>query len=333
MSRYLITGIAGFIGSSLAHALVHAGHSVRGIDNLSNGSMANLSGILKDVDFQRTDIRDAAGVREACRGMDYVLHHAAVASVPQSVDEPLETHAVNVTGTLNLLLAARDAGVQRVVFAASSAAYGSGGSGPRRESMQPCPLSPYAVQKLACEGYVQNFSQIFGLEGVCLRYFNIFGPRQAANSPYSGVIACFVRKMIARQRPTIFGTGEQSRDFTFIDNVVQANLLACVAPAAEADGRVFNIGTGHSQSLNTLYSTLGKILSFPTSATYEPARTGDVLHSEADIALARRNLRYVPVASFETGLQRTVEWYLGREETAAPSLWTSLSQPELLPAM
>ena len=328
MSRYLVTGAAGFIGSSLVHALVKAGHTVRGLDDLSNGSITNIESIRDDVEFVRADIRDADAMRKACRQVDFVLHHAAIASVPQSVDDPLGTHAVNVTGTLQVLLAARDAGVQRVVFAASSAAYGSEGVGPRREAMPPEPLSPYAIQKLAGEAYVRNFAQIYGLEGVCLRYFNIFGPRQAANSPYSGVIACFVRNMIARLRPTIYGNGEQSRDFTFIDNVVQANLLACEAPGTSVSGRVFNIGTGQSQTLNKLYSTLANLLSFSDLPQYAPMRAGDVLYSEADIDLARRGLHYQPCTGFEAGLQRTVAWYLQREEaprSVLDSFWAMQS--------
>lgn len=317
MSLYLVTGAAGFIGSSLAHALVDSGHQVRGIDDLSNGSLANLEAIREAVDFRRVDIRDLDGVRTACAGVDYVLHHAAVASVPQSVEDPIGTHAINVTGTLNVLVAARQAGVRRVVFAASSAAYGNEGSGARLESMSPAPLSPYAVQKLAGELYVRNFAALYGLEGVCLRYFNIFGPRQAANSPYSGVIAQFIRRMLAGEAPTIFGTGEQSRDFTYIDNVIQANLLACTAPAEQVSGRVFNIGTGRGHDLNALWAALARILHFEGQPVYGPARSGDVLHSLADISAARHSLGYDPRADFETGLRETVEWYMEQEEDAA----------------
>jgi nucleoside-diphosphate-sugar epimerase len=314
MSRFLITGAAGFIGASLAHALVAAGEDVRGIDDLSNGSLSNLRGIEADMDLRCADIRDQEAMREACRGVDYVLHHAAIASVPQSVKDPRLSNEVNVTGTLNLLLAARDAGVQRVVFAASSAAYGSGGSTPRRETMPPMPLSPYAVQKVIGEAYVQTFSTLFGVEGVSLRYFNIFGPRQAANSPYSGVIASFIRQMIACRTPTIYGNGEQSRDFTFIDNVVSANILACKAPASKVDGRIFNIGTGESQSLNTLYSVVARMLKFDDSPRYAPSRSGDVLFSAADVMQARLWLDYDPQESFASGLRKTIAWYLEQDQ-------------------
>lgn len=313
MSRFLITGAAGFIGSSLARALVADGHHVRCIDNLSSGSLNNLSDISDDIEFRCVDVRDLDKVRSACKGVEFVLHHAAVASVPQSVEDPVETHNINVTGTLNVLVAARDAGVRRLVFAASSSAYGSEGATPKLEWMASAPLSPYAVQKLAGEYYVKNFSLLYGLEGVCLRYFNIFGPRQSADSPYSGVIACFVRKMLSRQRPCIFGNGHQSRDFTFIDNVVAANRLACSAPSSDVSGQVFNIGTGRSHSLNQLYVTLADLLGFEEAPKYKAPRLGDVLHSEADITLARSYLHYEPSVTFETGLQRTTAWYTGAE--------------------
>ncbi len=324
MSRFLITGVAGFIGSSLAHALVRSGENVRGVDNLSSGSLSNLRGLEADMDLRCVDIRDEAAMRDACEGVDYVLHHAAIASVPQSVNDPLETNAVNVTGTLNLLVAARDAGVKRIIFAASSAAYGSGSDSPCRETMPARPLSPYAVQKVMGEAYVRTFSELFGLEGVCLRYFNIFGPRQSASSPYSGVIACFIRQMIEGKTPTIYGNGEQSRDFTFIDNVVSANILACQAPASKVNGRVFNIGCGASQSLNTLYETLAVELQHRGTPRYQPARLGDVLRSEADVMQAKLWLNYEPRATFEDGLRQTVDWYLqqgGLTGTKAQTGW------------
>src|SRR5664279_663898 len=218
MARYLITGIAGFIGSTLARALVEQGHEVRGIDNLSNGTLDNLADIRSSISFEQMDIQDVAGIRSACEGVDCVLHQAALASVPRSVKDPLGSHESNINGTLNLLIAARDAKVKRIVYAASSSAYGDQPTQPKQEDMLPLPLSPYAVQKLTCEYYIQAFYRAYGLEGICLRYFNIFGPRQAADSPYSGVIAQFTYKMMAGESPTIFGDGLTSRDFNFVDN-------------------------------------------------------------------------------------------------------------------
>src|SRR6201992_835036 len=255
MARYLITGIAGFIGSSLAHALVDQGHQVRGIDNLSTGNLENLADIRDAIDFQEMDLQDA-GIKSACEGIDYILHQGALASVPRSVKDPLTSHESNINGTLNLLIAARDARVRRIVYAASSSAYGDPHTQHKQEDMLPRPLSPYAVQKLTCEYYIQSFYRAYGLEGICLRYFNIFGPRQAADSPYSGVIAQFTFRMMAGETPTIFGDGLTSRDFNFIDNAVSANLLACVAPSEVATGRVLNIGTGKSHTLNEVYATI-----------------------------------------------------------------------------
>src|ERR1700721_813366 len=256
MARYLITGIAGFIGSTLAHALVEQGHEVRGIDNLSTGNLENLADIRHAVSFQQMVVQDVPGIKSACEGVDYVLHQGALASVPRSVKDPLSSHESNVNGTLNLLIAARDAKVRRIVYAASSSAYGHQTTQPKQEDMSPLPLSPYAVQKLTCEYYIQSFYRAYGLEGVCLRYFNIFGHRQAADSPYSGVIAQFTFKMMAGVTPTIFGDGLTSRDFNYVDNAVSANLLACVAPSAVATGRVFNIGTGRSHTPNEAYDAL-----------------------------------------------------------------------------
>lgn len=310
MARYLITGIAGFIGSTLAHALVEQGHEVRGIDNLATGNLENLSAIRSSISFEHGDLEDLPAMRAACEGVEFVLHQAALASVPRSVKDPLTSHNSNINGTLNLLLAAREAGVRRIVYAASSSAYGNQPTQPKFEEMCPQPLSPYAVQKLTCEYYIQAFSKVYGMEGVCLRYFNIFGPRQAADSPYSGVIAQFIYKMMAGDTPTIHGDGSTSRDFTFVANAVHANLLACRAPAEIATGRVFNVGTGHSHTLNELYSSLAEILGFPHQAKYGPARSGDVGHSLASIERARAELGYVPQADFRAGLEMTVAWYL-----------------------
>ncbi len=310
MARFLITGIAGFIGSTLAHKLVEEGHEVSGIDNLSTGNLENLEDIRSAIKFEEMDLRDADGLRAVCKGVEYVLHQGAVASVPRSVKDPAGSHEANINGTLNLLLAARDAGVRRIVYAASSSAYGDQPTQPKHEEMPPSPLSPYAVQKLTCEYYIQSFFHSYGLEGVCLRYFNIFGPRQAADSPYSGVIAQFIFKMMDGVTPTIFGDGLTSRDFTFVDNAVNANLLACRAPSQVATGRVFNVGTGKSRTLNEVYDGIASALRFKQAPQYGPERVGDVKHSLASIDRARKELGYEPKADFEQGLEKTVAWYL-----------------------
>jgi nucleoside-diphosphate-sugar epimerase len=316
MARFLITGIAGFIGSSLAHTLIAEGHEVRGIDNLSTGRLENLAPIRDSIWFEQTDLRDKDGLRRACNGVEFVLHQAALASVPRSIKDPLPSHESNIDGTFNLLLAARDAGVRRIVYAASSSAYGDQPTQPKHEGMAPMPLSPYAVQKLTCEYYIQSFYRAYGLEGICLRYFNIFGPRQAADSPYSGVIAQFIYKMMAGVTPTIFGDGSTSRDFTYIDNAVRANLLACQAPSTIATGRVFNVGTGGSHTLNELYDSLGGLLGFNGKPQYGPPRAGDVRHSLASIERSKNELGYTPSVSFKQGLEKTVAWYLAHEKTA-----------------
>src|ERR1700722_3921836 len=310
MARYLITGIAGFIGSSLARALVDQGHEVSGIDNLSTGTIDNLAEIRHAITFQEMDLQDVAGVRAACKGIDYILHQAALASVPRSVKDPLTSHESNINGTLNLLIGARDAKVRRIVYAASSSAYGDQPTQPKQEDMLPRPLSPYAVQKLTCEYYIQSFYRPYDLEGVSLRYFNIFGPRQAADSPYSGVIAQFTFKMMEGITPTIFGDGLTSRDFNYIDNAVSASLLACLAPSDVATGRVFNIGTGKSHTLNEVYAAIAGQLGFTAQPIYGPPREGDIKHSLADITRATTELGYQPLAHFHEGLKKTVAWYL-----------------------
>jgi UDP-glucose 4-epimerase len=312
MARFLITGIAGFIGSTLAHRLVDEGHEVSGIDNLSTGSLDNLAAIRSKVDFQQIDLRDAEALRDVCRGVEFILHQGALASVPRSVKNPLESHESNINGTVNLLLAARDAGVRRIVYAASSSAYGDQPTQPKHEGMLPMPLSPYAVQKLTCEYYIQSFHRSYGLEGICLRYFNIFGPRQAADSPYSGVIAQFIYKMMEGTTPTIYGDGLTSRDFTFVDNAVNANLLACHAPKQYATGRVYNVGTGKSRTLNDVYQGIAKALDFKQQPVYGLERVGDVKHSLASIERAQKDLGYEPKADFYEGLQKTVDWYLAQ---------------------
>ncbi len=320
MARYLITGIAGFIGSTLAHTLVEQGHTVQGIDNLSTGRMENIEDILPSITFEVADLQDGAAMRAACEGVDFVLHQAALASVPRSVKDPITSHESNVNGTLSLLIAARDAGVKRIVYAASSSAYGDQEGQAKQEDMTPRPLSPYAVQKLTCEHYIQAFCRVYGMQGVCLRYFNIFGPRQAADSPYSGVIAQFIYKMLAGETPTIYGDGQVSRDFTFVANAVRANLLACEAPDEFATGRVINVGTGASHTLTDLYEALASILNFKNKPIYGPVRAGDIPHSLADIGRARRELGYEPAVNFRTGLEKTTAWYL---EQSAKTLLTA----------
>src|SRR5437588_6996056 len=250
MATYLITGIAGFIGSSLAYRLVQQGAQVRGIDNFSTGGPENLAQILSRIDFREADLVDLEAIKGACQGVDYVLHQAAIPSVPKSIRDPLGSNRANVDGTVNLLVAARDAKVKRVVYAASSSAYGDTPTLPKHEAMTPNPISPYAVAKLASEYYMQSFYRCYALETICLRYFNIFGPRQDPSSPYSGVLAKFITQMLSGEQPTVFGDGEQSRDLTYVDNAVNANLLACQAPAVEVTGQVINIATGRRLSLN-----------------------------------------------------------------------------------
>ena len=309
MLTYLITGIAGFIGSALARALVERGERVRGVDNLATGSSDNLREIADAIELHDLDIGDTDGMRELCRGVDYVLHQAAIPSVPRSVKDPLESNRANVDGTVSILVAARDAKVKRVVYAASSSAYGDTPTLPKHEGMLPNPISPYAVAKLAGEHYMRSFYRVYGLETVSLRYFNIFGPRQAADSPYSGVLAKFITQMLAGEQPTIFGDGEQSRDFTYVDNAVSANLLACSAPGADVGGRVFNVAVGRRVTLNETFETLKSLTGYKGQVAHGPERTGDVKHSLADITLAERHLRYKPLVSFEDGLRRTVAWY------------------------
>jgi nucleoside-diphosphate-sugar epimerase len=309
MALYLITGIAGFIGSSIARALLAGGEQVRGVDNFSTGNQENIAEISGRIDFRQADILDLDAMRQACAGVDYVMHQAAIPSVPKSVKDPLGSNRANIDGTVHVLVAARDAKVKRVVYAASSSAYGDTPTLPKHEAMAPDPISPYAVAKLASEHYMVSFFRCYGLETVCLRYFNIFGPRQDPTSPYSGVLAKFITQMIRGEQPTIHGDGEQSRDFTYIDNAVEANLLACKVPAAAAAGKVFNVATGRRVTLNETFKLLQGLTSYPGEAKYGTSREGDVKHSLADISKAEAGLGYKPVVHFEEGLRRTVEWY------------------------
>jgi UDP-glucose 4-epimerase len=315
MAKYLVTGAAGFIGSSLVRALLDRGDEVRGIDNLSTGRRENLHDLIKRIDFRQVDILDLDAMHEACTDVDYVFHEAAIPSVPKSVLDPLGSNHANVDGTVNVLVAARDAKVKRVVYAASSSAYGDTPTLPKHEAMTPNPISPYAVAKLASEYYMISFFRCYGLETVCLRYFNIFGPRQDPSSPYSGVLAKFSLQMLKGEQPTVFGDGEQSRDFNYIDNAVSANLLAAAAPAAECAGRVFNVATGRRATLNETFELLKPLTGFQGNLNYGPERSGDIKHSLADITLAQKHLGYKPLVTFEEGLRRTVEWY--RSEASA----------------
>ncbi len=317
MAQYLITGIAGFIGSSLARALLARGERVRGVDNFSTGKPENLDDIRDQIDFREADINDAKAMSEACRGVDFLFHEAAIASVPRSVADPIGCNVANVDGTLNVLVAARDAGVKRVVYASSSSLYGDTPTLPKHEGMAPNPISPYAVAKLAGEYYMGAFYRTYGLETVSLRYFNVFGPFQDPGSMYSGVLAIFITRMLRREQPTILGDGEQSRDFTFIDNVVSANLLACTAPASEVAGRAFNCATGQRITLNETYTALQQLTGYDRAAVYAPERTGDIKHSLADIALAKKHLGYQPLVNFHQGLERTIAWYRSHMAVAA----------------
>jgi len=302
--RILITGGAGFIGSNLARALLARGDHVRVLDNFSTGQRANLAGL--DVELIEGDLRSFERVSTACRGVDVVLHQGALPSVPRSIQDPLTSNAVNVEGTLNVLLAARDHRVRRVVVASSSSVYGNAPGMPRSESQPVAPLAPYAVAKLAAERYALAANAVYGLETVALRYFNVFGERQDPSSDYAAVIPKFITLMQRGQRPPIFGTGENSRDFTHVDNVVQSNLLAIDAP--NAAGRAINVAMQSSHTLNELVATLNQLLGTDLEPRYLPPRAGDVARSMADISLARRLLGYEPQVDFITGLQRTIDW-------------------------
>jgi UDP-glucose 4-epimerase len=303
--RILVSGGAGFIGSHLVEALVHQGHQVRVADNLSTGYLHNLEDVQHSVEFIKADLAEAGAARRVVDGMDAISHHAAVPSVPRSVKDPLEAHCSCANTTLNLLCAAREHGVKRFVYAASSSAYGDAPALPKQESMCPEPRSPYAVAKLAGEYYVEAFSACYGLDAISLRYFNIFGPRQDPFSPYSGVIARFTTDMIQGQRPTIFGDGQQTRDFTYVANAVHANLLA-LTTRDRLNGCCVNIGTGTRTSLNQLVEALNELLGTHVEPLYENARTGDVKHSVASIAMAQAVLGYQPVVEFKEGLALTL---------------------------
>ena len=306
MAHYLVTGGAGFIGSHLAEELLRRGDSVRVVDNLVTGRRSNLDH-LKGIDFLEGDLADLSVAQRAADGCDYVLHQAAIPSVPRSVKDPITSNRANVDGTLNVLVAARDAGVKRVVFAGSSSAYGNTATLPKHEEMPTRPLSPYALQKVIGEEYLKMFTSLYGLETVTIRYFNVFGPRQDPSSPYSGVISVFATALLDNRSPMIFGDGEQTRDFTYVSNVVDGVLRACEAPGAS--GEVINVATGGRISLNQLFRTMRRMIGSSVEPKYAEPRAGDVRDSQADIAKAKRLLGYEPTVSCEDGLQRPVDWY------------------------
>jgi UDP-glucose 4-epimerase len=308
MAHYLVTGGGGFIGSNLVQALIERGQRVRVLDNFATGRRQNLTGLENQIDLIEGDMRDPATAERAVAGVDFVLHQAALGSVPRSVQDPLTSNEVNVNGTLNLLWAAKKSRVKRFVIASSSSIYGNTPQLPKDENMLPNPISPYAVSKLAAERYTLSFNTVYGLPTVALRYFNVFGPKQDPASQYAAVIPRFITALMKGQSPVIYGDGEQSRDFTYIDNVVQANLLACSAP--EAPGQVMNIACGDRYSLNTLLQLLAETMGKEVRPIYETERPGDVKHSLASIARAQKILGFSPAINFREGLKRTVAWFL-----------------------
>jgi nucleoside-diphosphate-sugar epimerase len=306
MAHYLVTGGAGFIGSHLTEELVRRGERVRVVDSLITGKRQNLAHI-PGVEFIQGDLADPAVARAAVQGVEYVLHQAAIPSVPRSVEDPMTSHRANVDASLNVLLASREAGVKRIVYAGSSSAYGNSATLPKVETMPTNPLSPYALQKLVAEEYCRLFTQLYGLETVTIRYFNVFGPRQDPSSPYSGVISLFISALAEGKRPNIYGDGGQTRDFTYVANVVDGVLRACQAP--KASGEVINVATGGRISLNELFTTLRDLLGARVEPTYAPPRPGDVRDSQADISKAERLLGYKPLVDLQEGLKRTVAWF------------------------
>ena len=313
MATYLVTGAAGFIGSALVRELLERGERVRALDNFATGKRENLDGLWDRIEFEELDLNDFDRLVKFCAGVEYVLHQAAIPSVPKSIADPLTSHRANIDGTISALLAAREANVRRFVYAASSSAYGNTPTLPKQEDMTPRPISPYAVQKLAGELYASVFNRVYGMETVALRYFNVFGPRQDATSQYSGVLAKFITAMLEGRSPTIFGDGEQSRDYTYVENVVRANLLAAQAPAERIAGRTFNVATGVRYTLNDVFGLLKDLTGFQGEPRYDADRIGDVRHSLADITAAREAFGYAPTVDFKEGLGRTVAWY--REQT------------------
>jgi UDP-N-acetylglucosamine/UDP-N-acetyl-alpha-D-glucosaminouronate 4-epimerase len=311
LAKYLVTGGAGFIGSHIAEALVARGESVRVLDNLLTGKMENLAAFLPRIEFVEGDICDLETCRRAVEGVEYVLHQAALPSVPRSVEDPLLTNAINVTGTLNLMLAARDAGVRSFVQASSSSVYGDDPAPLKLEGREGKPLSPYAISKLVNEKYAQAFHDLFGFRAVSLRYFNVFGPRQDPFSLYAAVIPLFITKVLKGEPPTIYGDGEQSRDFTFVENVVEGNILA--AHSDQGGGEAINLACGERLTVNALLAAVNEVLGTNVPAVYADPRPGDILHSTADVAKARRVLGFQPRVNFLEGLKATCAWYEQKE--------------------
>jgi len=307
MAVYVVTGGGGFIGSHIIENLVRQRNTVKVIDNFSTGKRENIDAFKNDVEIIDADLAETKNLAQFLKGADYVIHQAAIPSVPKSILDPLKSHNANVNGTLSLLLACRDAGVKRFVYASSSSLYGDSPTLPKHESMMPNPLSPYGAQKLFAEMYCQVFTKAYGLETVSLGYFNVFGPRQDSTSQYSGVLALFIPAVLQGRRPTIYGDGLQSRDFTYVQNVVEANLLACKVPGVA--GQVFNVACGDRITVNSMLHQINKIVGVDISPIYAEPRSGDIKHSQADITRAREHLGYEPKVSFEEGLRATVEWY------------------------
>ena len=309
MAKYLVTGGAGFIGSNLARFILGEGHEVVVLDSFATGKRENLAEIADAIELIEGDISDRDAVDRAVAGCAAIFHEAAMGSVPRSVADPLTTHDVNVNGTITVLEAARAAGVRRVVFAASSSAYGDQKTSPKHEGMVPMPISPYAASKVSCEAYMRGYAGVFGLRTLCLRYFNVFGPRQDPAGAYAAVIPAWVGHLLRSERPEVFGDGEQSRDFCFIENVCKANWLAAHAPEEVCDGRALNIACNRATSLNEILALLGELLHTKIEAVYRQPRAGDVKHSLADVSRAKEAIGYEPQVFFEEGLRRAIDWY------------------------
>jgi nucleoside-diphosphate-sugar epimerase len=307
MATYVVTGGAGFIGSHIAQELVRLNHTVKIVDNFFSGKEENIAGIRPKIELFRQDIAETGALQAIFKGADYVIHQAAIPSVPRSIADPIASNRANVDGTLNVLVAARDSGVKRVVYASSSSVYGESPTLPKHEEMPAAPLSPYGAQKLFAETYCRMFTRVYGLETVSLRYFNVFGPRQDATSQYSGVFAKFIPALLQDQVPSIYGDGSQSRDFTYVANVVAGNLLACTAPGI--GGEVFNVACGGRITLNSIVEQINKIAGKNIAPTYAEPRQGDIKHSQADIEKAAARMGYQPQIAFEDGLRNTIEWY------------------------
>ena len=309
MAKYLVTGGAGFIGCNLTRFILDKGHDVVVLDNFATGKRENLTEVLDRIELMEGDIRDRDTVDGAAAGCAAIFHEAALGSVPRSVDDPLTSHDVNVNGTVTVLEAARAAGIKRVIFAASSSAYGDQKESPKHEGMVPMPISPYAANKVSCEAYFQAYAVAFGMETLCLRYFNVFGPYQDPAGAYAAVIPAFVAHLLKGERPEVFGDGEQSRDFCYIDNVCEANWLAVEAPADACKGQALNIACNHRTTLNQILDQLRDLLGCDIQADYGPPRAGDVKHSLADVSLAKETIGYEPQIFFEEGLARAIDWY------------------------